>query len=97
MIDSFRPLLFPVAVVAAFILSACTQAPARQSAEAAPEVQPKARVEPLPQQELTGQILYQTLLAEIAGQRGNLDLSASAYMDLARSTRCPRVARRSAE
>ena len=97
MIDSFRPLLFPVAVVAAFILSACTQAPARQSAEAAPEVQPKARVEPLPQQELTGQILYQTLLAEIAGQRGNLDLSASAYMDLARSTRDPRVARRAAE
>ena len=97
MIDSFRPLLFPVAVVAAFILSACTQAPARQSAEAAPEVQSKARVEPLPQQELTGQILYQTLLAEIAGQRGNLDLSASAYMDLARSTRDPRVARRAAE
>lgn len=97
MIDSFRPLLFPVAVVAAFILSACAQAPARQSAEAAPEVQSKARVEPLPQQELTGQILYQTLLAEIAGQRGNLDLSASAYMDLARSTRDPRVARRAAE
>jgi tetratricopeptide (TPR) repeat protein len=60
-------------------------------------VQPKVRVEPLPQQELTGQILYQTLLAEIAGQRGNLDLSASAYMDLARSTRDPRVARRAAE
>ena len=97
MIDSFRPLLFPVAVVAALMLSACAQAPARQSAEAAPEVQPKARVEPLPQQELTGQILYQTLLAEIAGQRGNLDLSASAYMDLARSTRDPRVARRAAE
>ena len=97
MIDSFRPLLFPVAVVAALMLSACAQAPARQSAEAAPEVQSKARVEPLPQQELTGQILYQTLLAEIAGQRGNLDLSASAYMDLARSTRDPRVARRAAE
>jgi tetratricopeptide (TPR) repeat protein len=97
MIDSFRPLLFPVAVVAALMLSACAQAPARQSVEAAPEVQPKVRVEPLPQQELTGQILYQTLLAEIAGQRGNLDLSASAYMDLARSTRDPRVARRAAE
>ena len=97
MIDSFRPLLFPVAAVAALMLSACAQAPARQSAEAAPDAQPKAHVEPLPQQELTGQILYQTLLAEIAGQRGNLDLSASAYMDLARSTRDPRVARRAAE
>lgn len=97
MIDSFRPLLFPVAVVAALMLSACAQAPAQQTAETAPEVQPKARDEPLPQQELTGQILYQTLLAEIAGQRGNLDLSASAYMDLARSTRDPRVARRAAE
>ncbi len=97
MTDSLRPLLFPAAVAAVLMLSACAQAPARQPAETVREAQPKERTEPLPQQELTGQILYQTLLAEIAGQRGNLDLSASAYMDLARSTRDPRVARRAAE
>ena len=51
----------------------------------------------LPQQELTGQILYQFLLAEIAAQRGQFALSAGAYLDLAKSTRDPRVVRRAAE
>lgn len=61
------------------------------------EPKAKARIEPLPAQELTPQILYQALLAEIAGQRGNLGLSSSAYLDLARTTRDPRIARRAAE
>jgi tetratricopeptide (TPR) repeat protein len=51
----------------------------------------------LPKQEMTGQILYQFLLAEIAAQRGQLGLSSSAYLDLAVSTRDPRIVRRAAE
>ena len=51
----------------------------------------------LPKQELTPQILYQYLLAEIAAQRGQFGLSAGAYLDLARSTRDPRIVRRTAE
>lgn len=51
----------------------------------------------LPKQELTPQVLYQFLLAEIAGQRGEYGLSASAYANLAKTTRDPRVARRAAE
>ena len=51
----------------------------------------------LPKQELTGQILYQFLLAELAAQRGQFGLSASAYLDLALSTRDPRIVRRAAE
>jgi tetratricopeptide (TPR) repeat protein len=51
----------------------------------------------LPAQELTGQILYQFLLAEIAGQRGQYQLAASALLDLANSTRDPRIARRAAD
>lgn len=51
----------------------------------------------LPKQELTGQILYQFLLAEIAMQRGQFGLSASAYLDLAISTRDPRIVRRATE
>jgi tetratricopeptide (TPR) repeat protein len=51
----------------------------------------------LPKQELTPRLLYQFLLAEIAGSRGQVDLSAEAYMDLARGTRDPRVARRATE
>ena len=51
----------------------------------------------LPKLDLTPQILYQFLLAEIAGHRGSLGLSVSAYLDLAKSTRDPRIARRAAE
>jgi tetratricopeptide (TPR) repeat protein len=52
---------------------------------------------PLPNQDLTETVLYEFLLAEIAGQRGNVGLSAQAYVDLAKRTRDPRVARRATE
>lgn len=58
---------------------------------------PAPRIESLPSLELTPQILYQLLMAEIAGQRGNMALSTRAYVDLARSTRDPRIARRAVE
>jgi tetratricopeptide (TPR) repeat protein len=51
----------------------------------------------LPNQELTENLLYEFLLAEIAGQRGNVALSAQAYVDLAKRTRDPRIARRATE
>lgn len=51
----------------------------------------------LPKLTLTPQILYQTLLAEIAAQRGNLGLAASASIDLAQKTRDPRLAKRATE
>ncbi|HEY6721044.1 MAG TPA: hypothetical protein VI363_05340, partial [Burkholderiales bacterium] len=51
----------------------------------------------LPNQELTENLLYEYLLAEIAGQRGNVALSAQAYVDLAKRTRDPRIARRATE
>src|SRR5258708_30803372 len=51
----------------------------------------------LPNQELTENLLYEFLLAEIAGQRGNTALSAQAYVDLAKRTRDPRIARRATE
>jgi tetratricopeptide (TPR) repeat protein len=41
--------------------------------------------------------VYEFLLAEIAGQRGNVMLSAQAYADLAKRTRDPRVAERATE
>lgn len=51
----------------------------------------------LPRQPLTPEWLFQLLLAEIAGQRGQIGLSMEAYDDLARATRDPRIARRAAE
>ena len=70
--------------------SASAQAPAAAAA-------PLKEGDRLPKQELTGQILYQFLLAEIAAQRGQFGLSAKAYLDLAMSTRDPRIVRRAAE
>jgi tetratricopeptide (TPR) repeat protein len=52
---------------------------------------------PLPAQELSEEILYHVLLGEIAGARRQLDLSARTYIDLARRTRDPRLARRATE
>ena len=58
---------------------------------------PSTEEDRLPKQELTGQILYQFLLAEIAAQRGQFGLSSDAYLDLARMTRDPRIVRRAVE
>ena len=51
----------------------------------------------LPLQELTRQTLYEFLLGEIAAQRGSPALAAQTFLDLARRTRDPRVARRAVE
>ena len=73
---------------------------AQRAPRAAPGERPAAVPDPepeLPQIELTDAILYEYLLAEIAGQRGNVGLAAQAYADLAKRTRDPRIARRAAE
>jgi tetratricopeptide (TPR) repeat protein len=70
-------------------VTACAQSPVVES----PNL-----VSPSPAaQGLTSQVLYQFLLGEIAGQRGELRLSAEAYADLAVRTRDARVARRATE
>jgi tetratricopeptide (TPR) repeat protein len=65
---------------------------ATQSAPAAPG--PRAQ---LPEQELTEPILYELLLAEIALKRGSEGLAAQIYVELARKTKDPRIARRAVE
>ena len=69
-------------------------APAGEAQALAPEAVDRTA---LPNQELTENLLYEFLLAEIAGQRGNTALSAQAYVDLAKRTRDPRIARRATE
>ncbi len=80
----------PAAHAAAGATAAASEAEAAAAAAAAAEAA-------LPKQELTEEVLYEYLLAEIAGQRGALGLSAQAYADLAKQTRDPRIARRAAE
>jgi len=93
-----RALRLSAALAVVCLLSACAQTPTQTTeAGAAADSARTARSEPLPNVELTSQILYETILAEIAGQRGNIELATSAYLDLARSTRDPRMARRATE
>ncbi len=51
----------------------------------------------LPARSLDQEILYKFLLSEIAGQRGNAQLAAQGYYDLAKSTKDPRLAKRATE
>jgi len=63
-----------------------------------PAAKPPAKPAPkLPAQELTGPMLYDFLLGEIAAQRGSAGFAAQTYLDLAKRTRDPRVARRAVE
>jgi len=51
----------------------------------------------LPDRSLDSSLLYTFLLAEIAGQRGNNQIAAQAYLEMAKTTRDPRLARRATE
>lgn len=51
----------------------------------------------LPGRTLDSDLLYKFLLAEIAAQRGNHQVAAQAYLDMARATDDPRIARRATE
>jgi len=52
---------------------------------------------PLPEQVLTDDLMFDILLAEIAGQRGALDVSVPHYLQAAENARDPRVAERAVQ
>jgi tetratricopeptide (TPR) repeat protein len=64
---------------------------------AAAPAKPKPDEPALPPQELTEPMLYEFLLGEIAAQRGSPGLAAQTYLELAKRTRDPRIARRAVE
>ena len=76
------------------MLTACAGAvkPALQS-DSAPAKDAKTE-EPLPQVNLTPEILYDLLLGEIAGQQGRIGVAAATLGKVARETRDPRIAER---
>ncbi|MFN3716004.1 MAG: tetratricopeptide repeat protein [Thiobacillus sp.] len=97
---------------ALLLATACSQAPVRASQPVAVQDAPVAVAAPpdvdnaaektqaeaaWPKQPLTPELLFKFLLAEVAGQRGAIGIAQSTYLDLARQTRDPRVARRAAE
>ncbi|HLB15673.1 MAG TPA: tetratricopeptide repeat protein [Burkholderiales bacterium] len=95
----------PLLLAAACAIAGCAgstprtvdaEAPPAKPATAADMPDLAARPE-LPNVELTRELLYEFLIAEVAGQRGNVTLAAQAYVDLAKRTRDPRVAERATE
>lgn len=98
---------FLLSLLFASLLSGCATLPGSQAPVPQPKAQAQAQTpeddrddEPqlsLPKVELTPRLLYNLLLAEIAGQRGQVASSAELYRDLALETRDPRIARRAAE
>lgn len=100
MFPLLRLAVWPVAALAAAWF-ACGAAFAQQPAEedapprtAAPAREPQPK---LPPQDLSEPILYEFLLGEIAAQRGSTGIAAQTYLDLAKRTRDPRIARRAVE
>ena len=65
--------------------------------EPAPNLAREIKRPTLPSQELTPQILYETLLAEIALQRGDVALAARAYLELLARTQDYRIAERATQ
>jgi tetratricopeptide (TPR) repeat protein len=103
---------FAILALSALLLGACAQLPENPDAQggvpeaaqasgsnAAPQVtaKPEPKGPELPKIELTDRIMFELLVAEIAGQRGNIGLSVQTYIDLARRTRDPRIAHRATE
>ena len=90
-------------IFGSLLLTACAQAPIQPEAENNVEQsmqqseQQAETTAKLPNVELSGELLYQYLLSEIASQRGQAELAAEASTDLARKTRDPRIAMRAAQ
>lgn len=75
-------------------------APAKKeiaAAEPAPNFAREVKRPEPPAQELTNQVLYQTLLAEVALQRGDTVLATRAYLDLLDKTQDYRIAERATQ
>lgn len=95
-----RVLVCVLACALTALQGGCAQVPAKgqpeQQAAAASDATPapKRSGPALPGVELTQQLLYEFLIGEMAIHRQEYGLAAQAYVDLARKTRDPRIARR---
>ncbi|MBZ0095108.1 MAG: hypothetical protein K8H75_06960, partial [Sulfuricella sp.] len=86
-------LLAPAALVAA----GCAQLLPKQAVQPIVEPERAERTPELPKVDLTGSLLFQYLVSEVAGQRGDTGLATEGMLDLAKKTRDPRLAKRAAE
>ncbi|MBI3479136.1 MAG: tetratricopeptide repeat protein [Nitrosomonadales bacterium] len=95
---------FKYILLCSLLLTACAHAPQQpkaavqdDQAEAESQAEPQAEVpQVLPNVELSGELLYEFMLTEIASQRGNDALAVTGSVDLAKKTQDPRLAMRAA-
>jgi len=97
------------ALILSLFLAACAHAPRQQTdvqdpeqrildmSAVLPSISGTDKEPAYPKMELTEEMLYTFLLADIAAQRGQTDFAAQAYLELAKKTRDPRAARRAAQ
>jgi tetratricopeptide (TPR) repeat protein len=91
-------------IFAVMMLTACAHLvgkPAPSPTAQVPAVKPATTSAARPatgqEEPLTDQLLYDILLGEIAGQRGRLDVAASAYLQAALDSKDPRVSERAVQ
>lgn len=93
--------IFPLSFLLAPLLlglSACSSLAVHERPDAAASPAAAAgAADSLPPQDLSGELLYQILEAEIALQRQHFDVAVSRYLQLADATRDPRFAERAAQ
>ncbi len=87
-------LAIPFSAIAAMLLSACAGPAVKPAAESAAAPAPTAAEAKLPRVALTGPVLQDILLGEIAGRQGNFAVSVAALSRAAQATRDPRLAER---
>ena len=87
------PLLLPLLPLL-LLLSACAGMPQSPAASSASPAKGHGTTH---EEQLTSDLVYKFLLAEVANQRGQHELAARLYLELAQATRDPRVARRAAQ
>tara|TARA_R110000782_G_scaffold49668_2_gene108033 strand:- start:103 stop:1884 length:1782 start_codon:yes stop_codon:yes gene_type:complete len=107
--SSDKALLKLSAFLLVFFVGACTTVPQEEvsienvvpttavkavATQPEPEPIPERVLPERPKIELTEDILFKILLAEIAGQRGKIDIAVDNYLDLAKTTRDPVVIER---
>lgn len=87
---------FRCVVLSSFMLlgAACPLTQAQSQAIASAEADVGG---PIPERQLTAQIMFQVLAAEVAAQRGQFVSAARTYFEMAKDTRDPRMAQRATE
>ena len=93
-----------ILLLSCMAITACAQQPSQQPAgeqsKPAPRVvvaKPEPRKLALPYVELSEDLLFKLMLAEVAVQRGQPHIAVQAYLELTRETRDPRIAQRATE